>query len=68
MNPKVINYLLDTSHHLDDEQLYQLSLCLEPRTSRLGSKIGTSSKSSTPTGPSTSGAGTSVSSQQPSIL
>ena len=33
MNPKVINYLLDNSRHLGDEELYMRSLCLEPRLS-----------------------------------
>ncbi|CAG2115250.1 unnamed protein product [Medioppia subpectinata] len=45
-NPKVTNYLLDTSRHLPDEELYQLSLCLEPRLSRLGTKITTTGGSS----------------------
>lgn len=39
LNPKAVNYLLDTSQMLPDEKLYQLSLCLEPRLSRLGTKI-----------------------------
>ncbi|KAI1301458.1 Ras-specific guanine nucleotide-releasing factor 2 [Halotydeus destructor] len=54
MNPKVINYLLDTSRHLNDDELYQLSLCLEPRLSRLGTK-------NTPTAVSPSLGGTSPS-------
>ncbi|XP_054160727.1 ras-specific guanine nucleotide-releasing factor 1-like [Oppia nitens] len=45
-NPKVTNYLLDTSRHLFDEELYQLSLCLEPRLSRLGTKMSTTGGSS----------------------
>lgn len=45
-NPKVTNYLLDTSRHLSDDELYQLSLCLEPRLSRLGTKISTVSSGS----------------------
>ena len=38
--PKVINYLLDPSRLLDDEDLYQKSLILEPRTSRLSNAYG----------------------------
>ena len=38
--PKVINYLLDPSRLLDDEDLYQKSLILEPRTTRLSSSYG----------------------------
>ncbi|XP_026480940.1 ras-specific guanine nucleotide-releasing factor 2-like [Ctenocephalides felis] len=34
--PKVTNYLLDASLLLDDDELYRLSLQIEPRTSRLG--------------------------------
>ncbi|XP_031336878.1 ras-specific guanine nucleotide-releasing factor 2-like isoform X2 [Photinus pyralis] len=34
---KVANYLLDTSLLMDEEELYGLSLEIEPRTSRLGS-------------------------------
>ncbi|XP_065348892.1 ras-specific guanine nucleotide-releasing factor 2-like isoform X3 [Cloeon dipterum] len=34
---KVTNYLLDPSLLLDDDQLYNMSLEIEPRTSRLGS-------------------------------
>ena len=34
---KVNNYLLDPSILLDDEELYQLSLEIEPRQLRLGS-------------------------------
>lgn len=37
-SPKVLNYLLDTSRHFSDDELYQRSLCLEPRLSRLGTK------------------------------
>ncbi|XP_035213872.1 ras-specific guanine nucleotide-releasing factor 1-like [Stegodyphus dumicola] len=58
MSPKVTNYLLDPSRLMPDEELYQLSLCLEPRLSRLSTKIttpgsgfmGFSSSSSTATG------------------
>jgi hypothetical protein len=46
LNPRVTNYLLDNSRHLPDEELYQLSLCLEPRLSRLGTKITTTGGSS----------------------
>lgn len=35
MNQKVVNYLLDSSKHLSDDDMYQLSLFLEPRLSRL---------------------------------
>ncbi|KAG8232317.1 hypothetical protein J437_LFUL009416, partial [Ladona fulva] len=35
--PKVTNYLLDPSLLLDDEELYRMSLEIEPRTSRLSS-------------------------------
>jgi len=38
--PKVLNYLLDPSRLLEDEDLYQKSLILEPRTSRLSSSYG----------------------------
>lgn len=34
---KVNNYLLDTSVLVDDEELYQMSLEIEPRQLRLGS-------------------------------
>jgi hypothetical protein len=34
---KVTNYLLDPSLLLDDEELYRMSLEIEPRTSRLSS-------------------------------
>lgn len=40
---EVANYLLDTSRHRDDDELYQMSLCLEPRLSRLGTKMSTPS-------------------------
>ncbi|XP_044728082.1 ras-specific guanine nucleotide-releasing factor 1-like [Chrysoperla carnea] len=36
---KVTNYLLDTSLLLDDDELYRLSLEIEPRTSRLSSGL-----------------------------
>ncbi|XP_064474467.1 ras-specific guanine nucleotide-releasing factor 2-like isoform X2 [Ornithodoros turicata] len=39
MNPKVFNYLLDPGRLMPDEELYRLSLCLEPRLSRLGTKV-----------------------------
>jgi len=52
-NPKVINYLLDNSRHYPDDELYQRSLCLEPRLSRLGSRASTSTTITTSvTGPS----------------
>ncbi|XP_012281932.1 ras-specific guanine nucleotide-releasing factor 2 [Orussus abietinus] len=35
--PKVANYLLDTALLLEEEDLYRMSLEIEPRTSRLGS-------------------------------
>lgn len=54
MNSKAINYLLDTSRHLSDDVLYQQSLVLEPRLSRLGTKI-------TPTSGGSSFSGTSPS-------
>ncbi|XP_015792676.1 ras-specific guanine nucleotide-releasing factor 2-like isoform X4 [Tetranychus urticae] len=54
MNPRAINYLLDTSRHLSDDELYQHSLVLEPRLSRLGTKI-------TPTSGGSSFSGTSPS-------
>ncbi|XP_042899725.1 ras-specific guanine nucleotide-releasing factor 2-like isoform X2 [Parasteatoda tepidariorum] len=41
MSPKVTHYLLDPSRLMPDEELYQLSLCLEPRLSRLSTKITT---------------------------
>jgi son of sevenless len=34
---KVTNYLLDPTLLLDDDQLYEMSLEIEPRTSRLAS-------------------------------
>ena len=37
---KVINYLLDPSRLLEDEDLYQKSLILEPRASGLSSSYG----------------------------
>ncbi|XP_066901194.1 ras-specific guanine nucleotide-releasing factor 2 isoform X3 [Halyomorpha halys] len=40
MITKVTNYLLDTSLLLDDDELYQMSLGIEPRTSRLSSITG----------------------------
>ncbi|CAN8004877.1 unnamed protein product, partial [Ixodes hexagonus] len=39
MIPKVFNYLLDPGRLMPDEELYRLSLCLEPRLSRLGTKV-----------------------------
>ncbi|XP_074594267.1 ras-specific guanine nucleotide-releasing factor 1-like isoform X2 [Brevipalpus obovatus] len=54
MNSKAINYLLDTSRHLSDDELYHQSLILEPRLSRLGTNI-------TPTSASSSFSGTSPS-------
>ncbi|XP_013791303.1 ras-specific guanine nucleotide-releasing factor 1-like, partial [Limulus polyphemus] len=39
MSPKVTNYLLDEKRLMQDDELYQLSLCLEPRLSRLSTKI-----------------------------
>ncbi|XP_049269734.1 ras-specific guanine nucleotide-releasing factor 2 isoform X3 [Rhipicephalus sanguineus] len=39
MIPKVFNYLLDPARLMPDEELYRLSLCLEPRLSRLGTKV-----------------------------
>ncbi|KAI2806402.1 Ras protein-specific guanine nucleotide-releasing factor [Blomia tropicalis] len=47
LNSRVTNYLLDTSRHLQDEILYQKSLCLEPRLSRLSTKISYSGPSTT---------------------
>ncbi|CAL1269973.1 unnamed protein product [Larinioides sclopetarius] len=41
MSPKVTNYLLDPTRLMPDEELYQTSLCLEPRLSRLSTKITT---------------------------
>ncbi|CAM1331460.1 RASGRF1 (predicted) [Pycnogonum litorale] len=38
INSRVTNYLLDPSLHLPDEHLYRMSLNLEPRLSRLGTK------------------------------
>eukprot|EP00095_Tigriopus_kingsejongensis_P007206 maker-scaffold192_size271026-snap-gene-1.25 protein:Tk07206 transcript:maker-scaffold192_size271026-snap-gene-1.25-mRNA-1 annotation:"ras-specific guanine nucleotide-releasing factor 1-like" len=38
--PKVTNYILDPERQLDDEMLYQQSLIVEPRTSRLSSSFG----------------------------
>ncbi|XP_063232631.1 ras-specific guanine nucleotide-releasing factor 2-like [Bacillus rossius redtenbacheri] len=37
LNQKVINYLLDCNLLLDDDELYRMSLDIEPRTSRLSS-------------------------------
>nr|CAD7459244.1 unnamed protein product [Timema tahoe] len=37
LSTKVTNYLLDTSLLLDDDELYRMSLEIEPRTSRLSS-------------------------------
>lgn len=43
LNPHGINYLMDHSRHMMDEEMYQISLCLEPRLSRMStSKIQTS--------------------------
>ena len=42
--PKVFNYLLDPGRLMPDEELYRLSLCLEPRLSRLGTKLPTTSQ------------------------
>ncbi|KAG8181966.1 hypothetical protein JTE90_026905 [Oedothorax gibbosus] len=39
MSTKVTNYLLDPTRLMACEELYQLSLCLEPRLSRLSTKI-----------------------------
>lgn len=36
-SPKVSSYLLDVNNLVDDEELYQMSLEIEPRQSRLGS-------------------------------
>ncbi|XP_022672231.1 ras-specific guanine nucleotide-releasing factor 2-like isoform X2 [Varroa destructor] len=44
--PKVFNYLLDPGRLMPDEELYRLSLCLEPRLSRLGTKLPTTSQPS----------------------
>jgi len=38
---QVTDYLLDPTRLMPDEELYQLSLCLEPRLSRLSTKITT---------------------------
>ena len=37
--PKVVNYILDTGRLLDEEELYQRSLLVEPRSSRLSSSF-----------------------------
>ena len=41
MSSKVVNYLLDTSKHLSDDDMYQLSLFLEPRLSRFSNNYNT---------------------------
>ena len=46
---KVINYLLDPIRLLDDEDLYQKSLILEPRSSRLSASYGHSVAAATVT-------------------
>ena len=38
LNPRVANYLLDASRHLQDDEMYRCSLVIEPRSS--GSKNG----------------------------
>ncbi|XP_071743969.1 ras-specific guanine nucleotide-releasing factor 2-like isoform X3 [Lepeophtheirus salmonis] len=38
--PKVVNYLLDSGKLMDDEEMYQRSLMVEPRASRLSSSFG----------------------------
>lgn len=32
LNPRVANYLLDASRHLQDDEMYRLSLAIEPRS------------------------------------
>lgn len=64
MNSKVINYLLDASRHLGDDELYQRSLCLEPRLSRLGSKVSQMTTGNISPGHTTGSASTSPSSHQ----
>lgn len=41
MSAKVVNYLLDSSKHLSDDDMYQLSLFLEPRLSRFSNNYNT---------------------------
>ena len=38
--PKVADYILDDENRLDDEELYQKSLLVEPRSNRLSSSYG----------------------------
>lgn len=38
LNPRVANYLLDASRHLQDDEMYRCSLAIEPRSS--GTKNG----------------------------
>ena len=38
LNPRVANYLLDASRHLQDDEMYKSSLAIEPRSS--GAKNG----------------------------
>jgi len=38
LNPRVANYLLDASRHLQDDEMYRCSLTIEPRSS--GAKNG----------------------------
>ena len=33
LNPRVANYLLDASRHLQDDEMYRCSLAIEPRSS-----------------------------------
>lgn len=51
-NPKVTNYLLDTSRHLQDDELYQMSLTLEPRLSRFSPRVYVPNVGSAATSPS----------------
>lgn len=62
-NPRVTNYLLDTSRHLGDEVLYQMSLCLEPRLSRLGSRATTVVNATSPSSAGTTFATATTTSQ-----
>lgn len=63
--PKVFNYLLDPGRLMPDEELYRLSLCLEPRLSRLGTKLPTTSQASSSQATYTTSSATYTSSLSP---
>jgi hypothetical protein len=57
MSAKVVNYLLDTTQHKGDDELYQISLFLEPRLSRLSTKVTSTAGTSGAYGGSSSATG-----------